>query len=75
MNKTFYVSFPLSEYQAICDTIRDILGITETITSDQIPEYVRQIAALGTRSVLVDSNGTGINTTNGSVLVREEVFE
>lgn len=75
MDRNYYVSMPLSDYQAICDTIRDILGNTNKITSDQIPDYVRQIAALGTRAVLVNEDETGLSSSNGSTLVREEVFK
>ena len=77
IRKVYYVSFPLSDYQAICNAIRDILGVTGEITSDQVANYIRQIAALGTRTALVDANGIALTTDdeNASVLVNEEVFE
>lgn len=73
-NRTvYYVSFPLSEYQDICDAIRDILGVTGPITSGQIPEYVAQIKALGSRTLLTNTDGSAIETDDEHVLVNEEV--
>ena len=48
---SFYVSLPLSDYIAICDKIRELLRLDSSIkiTSDEIPDYVHQIAQLNRR--------------------------